>query len=227
MIFKPILNSHADERLKERTEVSRDWLVEQIELGNYVLLKGKGKAIGACFIMSGYLIYLAEQDTYCLVVVDDRFRKGITVLSERMIHHSTWNKGFDEKSKLRAKRLILGEEIVNDSQILSLRSKEGLPFKVRIRSPEWDTWEIKALNLCKINIFSNQFNTEENSCYLDSEQRIEVEKLIQELIISKSIYPFAEVFIANSHNRQIKVTNVFKDIGSLEEAAVYYRWLKN
>lgn len=58
-----------------------------------MLVKGKGKAKGkdidAGFIKSGYLIYLAEQDTYCLVVVDDRFQKGITVFLEEMIHHST------------------------------------------------------------------------------------------------------------------------------------------
>jgi hypothetical protein len=124
MPVKPVLHNHAIERVQERFGLDDSWLMEKLDSGHFVWLRGAGNSGDAKFVRSGHLIYIPEKNEYCVVVMDDRKRLAVTVLTEDMARHSSWRNGLDETAKLRAKRIALGEEVVDDCNFLRLFAEE-------------------------------------------------------------------------------------------------------
>ena len=56
-------------------------------------------------VRSGHLIYIPDTDEYCVVIMDDRSRLAITVLTEDMAIKSSWGRGLTDAAKLKAKRI--------------------------------------------------------------------------------------------------------------------------
>ncbi len=124
MVSGPSVHNHAAKRLKERLSVDVSWLIDVLEQGRFVWLKGAGDSGNAKRVRSGHLIYLPNRNEYCVVVMDDRSRLAITVLTEDMALNSSWGKGLDQAAKLKAKRLALGEEAVHDINFLLLYAED-------------------------------------------------------------------------------------------------------
>lgn len=124
MTINPTLHSHAVARVQERFGLDESWLLEILDSGRFVWLKGAGNSGNVKRVRSGHLIYLPERNEYCVVVMDDRKRLAITVLTEEMARNSPWGSGLDQTAKLKAKRIALGEEVVDDSNFIRLYAEE-------------------------------------------------------------------------------------------------------
>ena len=95
MAIQPTLHTHAIDRLKDRFNLDKSWLLNELEHGRFVWLKGHGASGNIKKVRSGHLFYLQDKDDYCVVVMDDRSRLAITVLTETMALKSSWGRGLD------------------------------------------------------------------------------------------------------------------------------------
>lgn len=225
MASNPSLHIHAIERLKERFGVDKTWLINELDQGRFVWLKGSGDSGDAKNVRSGHLIYLKDRDEYCIVVMDDRSRLAITVLTERMALNSPWGNGLDKAAKLKAQRIALGEEAVDDANFLLLYAEERgeLSITVRARTVTYD-WKPIVLSIYRINIKPEQIDVGKKCCTLSVEQMGEVSRLINEKILAKEMRPYCELFVSTNKGKAAMVSNSLDGISDLESAESARRW---
>jgi len=199
--------------------------MERLEQGEFVWLKGSGHSGNAYGVRSGHLIYLPDQDDYCVVVVDDRRRLAITVLTEEMGLNSSWANGITGAAKLKAKRISLGNEVVPDSHVLRLyaEEREGLSLTVRARTFTYD-WVAKIVNLQKITVTPEQIDPEADHCTLSELQEAQVKEQIHLKVSEQIIRPYGELFVATGKGKQTAVSNKFEGFESVTLAEQAMRW---
>jgi hypothetical protein len=226
MSTPPSLHNHAIDRLKERFGVDESWLLHELENGRFVWLKGYGNSVNTNKVRSGHLLYIPNRNDYCIVIMDNRSRLAITVLTEDMALKSSWAKGVDEAAKLRAKRIALGEEEVNDCNFIRLYAEERgkLSINVQIRTVLYN-WDPIVLNLYKTNIVADQVNPKGNYCTLTECQMNDVSIAINRKLTDKKIRPYCELFVSTgSRKRTALVSNKLDGLSSLENAEQARRW---
>jgi hypothetical protein len=225
MTKTPSLHSHAVDRLEERFDVDKSWLLQELENGRFVWLKGAGNSGDAKNVRSGHLLYIPNRDDYCVVIMDDRSRLAITVLTEDMAHKSSWARGVDEAAKLQAKRIALGHEEVNDANFLRLYAEERGELSVNVRARTFlYNWKPIVLTLCKANVVADQINPKENYCTLTEYQMKDVSIAIKNKLTDKEIRPYCELFVSTGSGKTTLVSNKFDGIYSLENAGQARRW---
>lgn len=227
MVSDPSVHNHAVERLKERLGVDESWLIDVLEKGRFVWLKGSGDSGNAKNVRSGHLIYLTNRDEYYVVVMDDRSRLAITVLTENMALNSFWGKGLDQAAKLKAKRLALGEEVVPDINFLLLYAEDRgeLSVTVQARTLSYD-WKPVVRSICKTSIKPEQIDIERKCCTLSGEQMDVVSKSIIEKIENKEMRPYCELSVRTGRGKTALLSNQINVASDLENAEIAMRWEK-
>ncbi len=225
MAIKPSLHSHAINRLNERYALDEAWLLQELENGRFVWLKGSGDSGNIKKVRSGHLIYIPNRDEYCVVIMDDRSRLAITVLTEDMALRSSWAKSIDKAAKLRAKRIVLGEEEVNDSNFLRLYAEERgeLSVNIRVRTVSYD-WKPIILTLLKISIKAEQIDPKENHCTLTESQAKEISTIIEHKVATEEIRPYCELFVSTGKGKAALISNKISQFYDLEIAGQIGRW---
>ncbi|MBP9798357.1 hypothetical protein KBC70_04400 [Candidatus Woesebacteria bacterium] len=225
MPINPSLHSHAAERIEERFGLDKYWLLQELENGRFVWLKGAGDSGDAKKIRSGHLIYIPDRDDYCIVIMDDRSRLAITVLTVDMALNSSWAKGINEAAKLKAKRIALGTDEVNDSNFLRLYAEERGELSVKVRARTFShNWDSIVLTLFKTNIVADQIDTEENHCTLTDFQMEEVSISMENRVRNMEMRPYFELFVVTGRGKSAVVSNEIDDIYSFEKAEQARRW---
>jgi hypothetical protein len=219
MTKRPSLHSHAVECLEARFDVDRSWLLQELENGRFVWLKGAGDSGSLKKVRSGHLIYIPNIDEYCVVIMDDRSRLAITVLTESMALKSSWARGVNETAKLRAKRIALGYEKINDANFLQLYAEErnGLSVNVRVITISYN-WKRIVLSLCKVTLIAEQINPKENYCTLNESQMINIQTAINNLVTDKKILPYCEFYVSTAKGKTTFISNKIDGISCLENA---------
>ena len=100
MVSDPSVHNHAAKRLKERLDADKSWLIDVLDQGKFVWLKGHGNSADAKNIRSGHLIYHPKRNEFFVVVMDDRLRLEIILLTEDMALYYSWCKGLDQAAIL-------------------------------------------------------------------------------------------------------------------------------
>ncbi len=218
MVKPPSLHNHAIDRLQERFGVDKSFLLKALESGRFVWLKGYGHSGDAKNVRSGHLLYIPNKNEYCVVIMDDRSRLAITVLTEEMALKSQWGQGLDEAAKLRAKREALRGEDIDDSDILRLYAEERgeLSVNVRARTVSHD-WKPIILSIYKTSIKAKQIDTKNKCCALTDDQMVEVSKVINERIVAKEMRPYCELFVSTGKKRTL-ISNTISETSGLEDA---------
>lgn len=225
MVSVPSVHNHAVERLKERFGVDESWLIDKLEQGEFVWLKGSGNSCNAKYVRSGHLIYLPSKNEYCIVVMDDRSRLVITVLTEDMALNSSWGKGLDKAAKLKAKRLALGEEAVRDINFIFLYAEDRseLSVTIKVRTISYD-WKPLIKSISKIKIKPEQIDIDRNSCTLSNEQMDAVSKSISEKLANKEIRPYCELSLRTGRGKTALISNKLNIASDLGNAELAMRW---
>ncbi len=225
MVSGPSVHNHAAKRLKERLSVDVSWLIDVLEQGRFVWLKGAGDSGNAKRVRSGHLIYLPNRNEYCVVVMDDRSRLAITVLTEDMALNSSWGKGLDQAAKLKAKRLALGEEAVHDINFLLLYAEDRgeLSVTVQAKTVSYD-WKPVVRSIYKTSIKPEQFDIDRKCCTLSDEQMDAVSRSITEKILSKEMRPYCELSVRTSGGKVALISNQLNVTSDLESAELAKRW---
>lgn len=225
MVSDPSLHSHAVKRLKERFGVDESWLIDKLDQGRFVWLKGSGDSGNTKNVRSGHLIYLPDKNEYCIVVMDNRSRRAITVLTEDMAINSSWGKGLDREAKLRAKRLALGDEAVHDINFLLLyaENRGELSVIVQARTVSYD-WKPVVRPICKTKIKPAQIDIDRKCCTLSDEQMDIVSKSIIEKIARKEMRPYCELSIRTCRKKTALISNELNVASDLESAEIAKRW---
>ena len=225
MVNSPSLHNHAIERLQERFNEDKEWLLNELENGRFVWLKGSGDSGIARGVRSGHLLYIPNKNEYCVVIMDDRSRLAITVLTEEMALNSPWEKGINEAAKLRAKRIALGEEIIDDCHFLRLYAEERgeLVVSVRARTVSHD-WKPLTCLIYKTSIKAEQVDTENRHCRLTDDQMNEVLKVIKDKIAGQEMRPYCELSVCTGRGKSALISNTIANIFRLDEAESARRW---
>ena len=225
MVKPPSLHNHAIDRLQERFGVDKSWLLKELESGRFVWLKGSGHSGSAKNVRSGHLLYIPNKNEYCIAIMDGRSRLAITVLTEEMALKSPWGQGLDEEAKLRAKRVALRGEDVDDSDILRLYAEERgeLSVNVRARTVSHD-WKPIVLSIYKTSIKAKQIDTKNKCCTLTDDQMVEVSKVINERIVAKEMRPYCEIFVSAGRGKSTLISNTISETSDLEDAESARRW---
>lgn len=225
MVSDPSVHNHATERLKERVGIDEAWLIDVLEQGRFVWLKGHGDSGNVKNVRSGHLIYYPNRNEYFVVVMDDRSRLAITVLTEDMTLNSPWGKGLDQAAKLEAKRLALGKEAIHDINFLLLYAEDRgeLSVTVRARTVSYD-WKPVVRSICKTSIKPEQIDIDRKCCTLSDEQMDAVSRSISEKIASKEMRPYCELSISTSGGKTALVSNQLNVASDLESAELAKRW---
>lgn len=226
MTNKPCIHDHTAKRLRERFDAEESWLQTELQAGRFVWLKGVGRGRDGERIRSGHLLYIPQKDEYCVAVVDNRKRLVITVLTEDMALKSSWSKGIDSSAKLRAKRLSLGKQRVDDSEFLRLyaETRDELLVTARVRTYSYE-WVPIMLNILKLSIAAKQVDTERNLCTLNRDQTHDLSRALSEKINNKQIRPYCEFSISTSKGKNILISTVIEGISPLEVAESARRWV--
>jgi hypothetical protein len=226
MTNKPCIHEHTAKRLRERFDADRSWLQEELESGRYVWLKGLGRGRDGEKVRSGHLLYLSHNDEYCVAVVDNRKRLVITVLTEEMALKSSWGMGIDATTKLKAKRLSLGSQKVDDSTFLRLiaETRNGLLVYVRARTYSYE-WVPTIFNINKLTVTADQMDTKTNRCTLSNGQAAAVSSALNELITTKKIQPYCDFWISTSKGKNMLISNIIEGVSALEAAESARRWV--
>jgi hypothetical protein len=66
MPVKPVLHNHAIERVQERFGLDDSWLMEKLDSGHFVWLRGAGNSGDAKFVRSGHLILFLRKMSIAL-----------------------------------------------------------------------------------------------------------------------------------------------------------------
>ena len=219
------LHGHAINRLKERFNLHKSWLLNELENGRFVWLKGSGNSGNIKKVRSGHLFYLPDEDEYCVVVVDDRSRLAITVLTEEMALQSSWGGGLTEAAKLKSKRIALGNDVVDDCDFLRLYAEERgeLLVNIQARTIAYN-WKFIGLRICKTAIKAEQIDTIKKNFTLTDVQINEISKLILDKINASEIRPYCDLFVKSGHGRTAFISNKIDGISCLEEAEIARRW---
>lgn len=221
----PSVHFHAIQRLKERFDADDSWLLNELKQGRFVWLKGAGDSGNEKKIRSGHLIYIPAKDEYCVVVMDDRARLAITVLTEKMALNSPWGKGLDRAAKLKAKKIALGEATIKDINFLLLYAEDRgeLSVNVQARTVSYN-WNPIMLSIYKTSIICEQIDIANNCCILSDKQIIEVSRSITEKIDAKEMRPYAELSLSTGHGKSAAISNKLNCISELENAESARRW---
>ena len=218
MTAKPQLHSHAVDRAKERFGLDDAWLLETLDSGSFVWLKGTGNSGSVKQVRSGHLIFLPEKDKYCIVVMDDRKRLAITVLTEEMARNSSWGIGMDDKTKLKAKRIALGEEVVDDSNFLRLYAEERgiLRLSLYVRAFTKD-WQLTNITFCKVEVAPEQIDPNSRTCELTSKQEQEATRCFLRQVNEQAILPYCDFYVRTTRGKKALIANKIPGSFSLEE----------
>ncbi len=227
MVREPRIHNHAVIRLDERFGVDESWLLNELENGRFVWLKGMGDAGSQKNVRSGHLIYIPDINEFCVVVMDNRSRIAITVLTEEMASKSSWGAGLDDSAKLKAKRIALGEDVIKDSNFILLYALErgALQVHVRARTISFD-WKPITVNICKIKLKPEQIDVESNSCTLSDDQQKVMTISIKQMIDDNQIRAYCDFMISTGSGKTASVTNKLDGISNLKEASNVMRWFK-
>lgn len=219
------LHHHAIARLNERFSLDQDWLSQELDQGRFVWLKGSGANGSEKNSRSGHLIYIPYSDEYCVVIMDDRSRLAISVLTEAMALKSSWGAGMSEVTKLQAKRIVLGEKIIPDSHFLRVYAEQRneLSVSVKVRALS-GAWKLTMVPLMKLTLTADQIDPVEDQCTLTDEQCAEVSRIIHCKIADGAILPYGELLITNSHrSRTTRIANRMEGVATLEEGEAVRR----
>jgi hypothetical protein len=225
MTIKAKLHTHAVDRFQERFGVDKNWLIDELESGRFVWLKGSGHSGISRNVRSGHLLYLPLIDDYCVVVMDDRSKLAITVLTLEMALNSSWGKGLDDAAKLKAKRISLGKELIDDSQFLRMYAEERgqLVASVRAKTVSYD-WEPFISTIHKTSIFAEQIDTENKRCILTNEQVNRVTEILNKKIAAYEIRPYCELFVSTNNDKRVLISNCIENTFPLDESEAARRW---
>lgn len=225
MVCDPSVHNHAAERLKERLGVDESWLIDVLEQGRFVWLKGSGDSGNVKNVRSGHLIYLPNRKEFFVVVMDDRSRLAITVLTEDMALNSSWGKGLDQAAKLKAKKLALGQESVDDINFLLLYAEDRgeLSVTVQAKTVSYD-WNPVVRAIYKTSIKPEQIDIDRKCCTLSDEQMDAISRSISEKIASKEIRPYCELLVRTSGGKTALISNQLNAASDLESADIARRW---
>ncbi|WP_240224700.1 hypothetical protein [Rheinheimera hassiensis] len=220
------LHEHAIQRLNERFGLDEAYLHDILNQGKFVWLNGAGHGGKRINSRSGHLIYIPDQDSYCIVVMDNHSRLAVTVLNEEMAINSNFNCRFDEVSKLRAKRLALGYDAVPDINFLYLhaQSRTETPITIQIRTFSYN-WKPVTCSIYKTTIKPDQINIERNYCTLADDQMNTLSCSILEKVNNKEIRPYCELWVSTGGGKRVKVSNKLDVVSTLENAELEMRWL--
>lgn len=227
-MHRSLAHRHAVDRLQERFGLDESWLRQELDSGRFVWLKGSGNSGTTMKVRSGHLIFVPNRNEYCVVVVDDRSRLAITVLTEEMARHSSWGSGLNEAAKLKAKRLALGEEMVDDSQFLRLYAEErgGLLLKLRIKTLTYE-WNPTVQTVCTAKVLAEQIDMQSKRCTLTPSQENEVANFVSKKIANREIRPYCDFYLMSNRGRSVLVVNKFDGIVGLEDGEMARRWHQN
>ncbi len=224
-VNQPAIHNHAIERLQERFGIDEEWLLQELENGRFVWLKGFGDSGDAQKVRSGHLLYLPQRDEYCVVIMDDRVRLAITVLTEEMALRSSWSKGLDRAAKLKAKKIAMGAEEVADSNFLRLYAEERGCVSVSVRARTYSyEWKPVVVTLCKVCLEADQINPIDDSCTLSQPHLMSVSQALMERVENKEIRPYCELFVSTTNDKSVKLANKIEGVSSLDEAEYARRW---
>ena len=219
------LHSHAIDRLKERFNLNKSWLLNELENGRFVWLKGSGDSGNIKKVRSGHLFYIPNENEYCVVIIDDRSRLAITVLTEKMALKSPWGVELNEAAKLKAKRIALGDDAVDDCNFIRLYAEERgeLLVNIQAKTIAYD-WKLIGLRICKTAIKAEQIDLIKKICTLTDEQVNLISELIFNKINSNEIRPYCDLFVKTGHGKTAPISNKIDGVFCLEEAEIARRW---
>lgn len=225
MARNPSVHQHAINRLEERFGISKEWLMNELDSGKFIWLKGNGNGRAMTKDRSAHLFYLPQKNEYCIVIMDDRERLAITVLTEEMAKKSTWAKSINDVVKLKAKNIALGIDSNYDSKFLSLYALERGGLKVTVNAHSYDSnFNPIRITITNIIIDADQIDTDSNTCTLTQPQFQEVESLTLSKIHEKKILPYCDFYITTGGGKSAALANKFSSISSLIEAENARRW---
>lgn len=225
MVSTPSVHIHAIERLMERFGVEKSWLLNELEQGRFVWLKGNGDSRDAKSVRSGHLIYNSHKNEYCIVVMDDRSRLAVTVLTEEMAIKSPWSKGLDRAAKLRAKRIALGEDAINDINFFLLYAEDRGELSVTLQLKTFlYSWNPVVLSIYKTNIKPEQIDILNKCCTLSEEQINEASRIIIGKIAAKEMRPYGKFYLKTGSGKFAVISNKSDFISDLENAEGASRW---
>jgi hypothetical protein len=159
--------------------------------------------------------------------MDDRKRLAVTVLTEDMARHSSWRNGLDETAKLRAKRIALGEEVVDDCNFLRLFAEERGHISLTLVARAFTKiWQLTTLILSKVEIEAEQIDPDLKKCKLTYDQEQEAIKCILNEINAQAILPYCDFYVQTGKGRRAQISNVISGSSSLEEGETARRLSK-
>ena len=223
MATKFTVHGHALKRLHERFGYEGSWLIEQIAQGRFVWLKGAGDAGSIKKVRSGHLIYVPDKDEYCVVVMDDRSRLAITVLTEDMALKSSWANGITEATKLKAKKVSVGG--VHDASFIhaSATDRGELQVNVRVRTFSKD-WKPSVLTLAKIAIGADAVDIQSNVCSLTNDQIAMISAVVICKISTEEMQPYGDFFVSSGKDKRVPVKFSLPGFSSLAVGEQVRRW---
>ena len=128
-------------------------------------------------------------------------------------------------TKLKAKRIALGKEEINDIEFLKLLAIDRNELSVTVRATTVSlTWEPIVLSICKINLRPDQMDIEKKFCTLLQEQMDIVKSTIADKIEASEMRPHAELFVRTARGKMALISNQVDLISNLENGENARRW---
>lgn len=220
---KPQIVDHAMERAMERFGLDGEELRLAIERGKAHRLNATRYARGQQGVRSAYLLYLVSRDEFCMVIQDDRNRAIITVLTFEMAMNSVWGPELTEVALLRARKMA--DERIDEGQVLAAQIRMGGSKiqNLRIRTFSWD-WRSCLVNLTKLSCTADQIDALKHTCTLTDAQLAAAREAFDLAVQDKRIRPYGELFLANSKNRVMPVSNVVPWLKGIQDGELAMRW---
>jgi len=227
MSRKVLIGSHASERFEERFAAPPDYLISLIESGRSLRLSGLGDAYDVRGVRSAHLCFIAETNSFCVALVDDRSGYIVTALTDEMAAaKSDWSGSVDDVLREKARQLATGDGSPARLLLAYAKRKTLLSMNVRIATVSND-WVPKVRPLMKIEISEDQIDASSNVCRLTDAQQEVVTSEIVKLVSQACIQPYGDVTVSNKQGLKLSVDCSFAGLAPLSEAETARRWLQS
>lgn len=207
----------------ERIGKSDAWLLEQIDQQKTVRLVHKGSDRFGARVRSAHLLYVTELSEFFVLVMDDRKRLVVTVLTEEMALKSRWREGLTDENRLRARRRA-GELVPDGAFLQEYANQRGAtPVNLRVLGVG-KNWKRRSFTLLKLLLEPERIDVERNEVVLTSEESDRARSALQQLIAEGRMLPYGEILLVTGHGKQLDIRPVNLGIGSLSDAELARRW---
>lgn len=222
--MKPVeFSEHAAERALERVGVGRLQLAALIEQGQAVRLPTLAHDGALRGVRSGYLVYLSEGDLYCLVIMSDLDRAGITVLTEDMALNSRWSEEINAMTRLKARQRRELPVRQTDVILAKSRGRDVMALRASARTFNWN-WRPQIFSLGTLQVEMSQIDSVSEACRLTEGQIAQLREQLAVAVEAQRIRPYGDILLARKTSN-MPALGAIPGFGSFEDGQLASRWL--